>query len=37
MQKEHLKNLEELQSYFVKRVAAMVQKEGNRLSDGMKY
>lgn len=28
MQKEHLKNLEELQSYFVKRVAAMVQKRG---------
>lgn len=31
MQKEHLKNLEELQSYFVKRVAAMVQKKGKQV------
>ena len=31
MQKEHLKNLEELQSYFVKRVAAMVQKRGKQV------
>ena len=31
MQKEHLKNLEELQSYFVKRVAAMVQKRGTQV------
>ena len=31
MQKEHLKNQEELQSYFVKRVAAMVQKRGKQV------
>lgn len=31
IQKEHLKNLEELQSYFVKRVAAMVQKRGKQV------
>lgn len=31
MQKKHLKNLEELQSYFVKRVAAMVQKRGKQV------
>ena len=31
MQKDHLKNLEELQSYFVKRVAAMVQKRGKQV------
>lgn len=31
MQKEHLKNLEELQSYFVKRVAAIVQKRGKQV------
>ena len=34
MQKEHLKNLEELQSYFVKRVAAMVQKRGKQVIGG---
>ena len=31
MQKEHLKNLEELQSYFIKRVANMVQKRGKQV------
>ena len=30
-QKEHLKNSEELQSYFIKRVADMVQKKGKQI------
>lgn len=31
MQKEHLKNTEELQSYFVKRVADMIRKKGKQV------
>lgn len=31
MQKEHLKNTEELQSYFVKRVAEMIRKKGKQV------